>query len=286
MSARDAQGGVVLVNVLVVLAIAGGLMLLLVSSQEAAFDRVARAADATTVEQIALGAEASVVDALRRDLDDAPETDHLAEPWAQGVIQDEVSLPTGRFSVQITDLQAKFDINQMAEPSAGMQDFLRRLLLALDQPPETANQISRIMGVVGRVARLDDLVAFGVPPETLAAMAPHVAALPIAATVNLNTVDPLLLRVMLQNRSHAAQLISTRESRGFLTLDDLRSVGTQRPQNSGFTSNAYRVDILAEAGTAAIEMQTIVTRRNARGVQAVDILERQFIYDTPIPPSN
>ena len=281
MIARDTQGGVVLVNVLVVLAIAGGLMLLLVSSQEAAFDRVARAADAAVVEQIAMGAEASVVDALRRDLDEAPETDHLAEPWAQGVIQDEVSLPTGRFSVRVTDLQAKFDINQMAEPSAGLLDFLRRLLLALDQPPETANQISRIMGVVGQIARLDDLATFGV-----AAMAPHVTALPIAGTVNLNTVDPLLLQVMLQNRSHAAQLIRTRESRGFLTLDDLRSVGAQRPQNSGFTSNAYRVDILAEAGTAAIEMQTILTRRNARGVQAVDILERRFTYDTPIPPSN
>lgn len=285
MRQRDAQQGVVLVNVLVVLAIAGGLMLLLVSSQEAGLDRVVRSSDAAVAEQIARGAEASVVDALRRDLDNAPETDHLSEPWALRVIQNEVALPTGRFSVQVTDLQAKFDINQLADPNAGMLDFFRRLLDALDQKPEAADQIARTMRVIGRIGRLDDLAAFGVAPETLAALAPHVTALPIAGTVNLNTVDPLLLEVMLQNRSQAAQLISLRANRGFLTRDDLQAVGALRPQNSGFTSNAFLIDILAEASTAAIEMQTVLIRRNALGLRAVDILERRYVYETPVIPT-
>ena len=83
MTRRKSDEGVVLINVLVVLAIAGGLMMLLITSQEAALDRVSRASDAATAEQIAMGAEASVVDALRRDLDTGPDTDHFSEPWAR-----------------------------------------------------------------------------------------------------------------------------------------------------------------------------------------------------------
>lgn len=281
MSRRQTDSGVVLVNVLVVLAIAGGLLVLLISSQEAALDRVARAADASVVTQIAMGAEASVVDALRRDLDDAPETDHFNEPWALGVIQDEVLLPTGRFSVQITDMQAKFDINLLVDLTAGTQEFARRLMVALEQPPEMANRIARILSAVGPIANLNDLESYGIPPETIQTMAPFVTALPAPGTINLNSVDAFLLNVMLQNRSQSAQLIRTRESRGSLSLEALRNVGALRPQNSGFTSNAYIVDILAMAGDARVKMQTVMIRRNARGQKAVEIVERRFIHDAP-----
>ncbi|GLQ29493.1 general secretion pathway protein GspK [Sulfitobacter pacificus] len=277
MNQRKKDSGVVLV----VLAIAGGLMVLLISSQEAALDRIARAADASVVTQIAMGAEASVVDALRRDLDDAPETDHFNEPWARSVIQDEVLLPTGRFSVQITDLQAKFDVNLLMDVTAGTQDFARRLMVAVEQPPEMANRIARVLAAIGPVAKLEDLENYGVTQETLSAIAPHVTALPVPGTINLNSVNPFLLNVMLKNRSQTAQLIRTRESRGALSREALHNVGALRPQNSGFTSNAYLVDILATAGEAQIRMQSVVVRRNARGEKAVEIVERRFLYEDP-----
>lgn len=284
MTRRGSDDGVVLVNVLVVLAIAGGLMLLLVSSQDAALDRVARAADAAVVEQIALGAEASVVDALRRDLDTAPEADHLTEPWALRVIQPDVRLPTGRFSVAVTDLQGRFDVNLLAAPTPGVMDVARRLMVALDLPPATADQIARILAVVGRVDTLADLAGFGVADAALAAMAPHVTALPIPGNVNLNSASPLLLEVMLQNRSSALQLVRRREARGELTRDDLTGLGVQRPQNSGFTSNVFVVDILAEAGAARISLQTLIIRRNDPGVKSVAIRERRLRYEGPPAP--
>ncbi len=283
MTPRAQEDGVVLVNVLVILAIAGGLLVLLISSQEASLARVSRAADAAVAERIAMGAEASVVDALRRDLDDAPEADHFEEPWAKAVIQDEVILPTGRFSVQITDLQAKFDVNLLADLTAGTQEFARRMMVAVDQPPETANQIARILGAVGRIARLEELQVYGVSSEAIAAMSPYVTALPVAGTINLNGVDPFLLEVMLQNRGQAAQLIRKRDTQGFLSLSDLRNVGALRPQNSGFTSNAFLVDILAEAGDAKIAMQSVIIRRNALGSKAVEIRERRILHDMPTP---
>ncbi|KIN71055.1 type II secretion system minor pseudopilin [Sulfitobacter guttiformis] len=281
MSPRSQDAGVVLVNVLVVLAIAGGLMLVLISTQGAATDRVLRAADAAVVEQIAFGAEASVVDALRRDLDDGPETDHLNEPWALGVIQNEVVLPTGEFSVQVTDLQAKFDINQLADANAGTQAFAQRLMIALDQPPQIANQIIRILAFTGPVGSLDDLLSFGVAPEALAAMRPYVTALPVQGTVNLNSVDPFLLGVMLQNRSQASQLIRLREGRGSLTLEDLSRANVLRPQNSGLISNAYSVDILAQAGDAEIRLQSTIVRSTERGAKTVEITGRRFVYEQP-----
>ena len=283
MTGRGQESGVVLVNVLVVLAIAGGLMFLLISTQEAALDRVGRAVDASVAEQIAFGAEASVVDALRRDLDTRPEADHFNEPWALSVVQDEVALPTGKFSVKITDLQAKFDINQLSEAALGTQEFASRLMVATGQPPEAANQIVRILGVIGRVAQLEDLAAFGVSSDTLDALKPYVTALPVVGTINLNTVDPLLLSVMMKNTSQATQLVRLREGRGFVTLDDLNNAGVLRPQNSGFTSNAYHVVVLAQAGAAEIKMESVMIRRNALGVKAVEILERKFIYDAPDP---
>lgn len=284
MSQRDADKGVVLVNVLVLLAIAGGLMVLLISGQDRVLSRVSQAADATIAEQIALGAEASVIDALRRDLDTAPEADHLNEPWALSVIQKETELPTGRFSVAIEDLQAKFDINQLADLSAGTQAFAVRLMTALEQPPQTVNQIVRILRAFGRAKSLGDLAGYGVAPETLAALAPYVTALPVPGAVNLNSVDPFLLEVMVQNPSQSSQLIRQRESRGSLTIDGLRSVGALRPQNSGFTSNVYVVNILAEAGRAKIELETLLVRRNAAGIKTVDVMARRLRSPLPLPP--
>ncbi len=281
MTRRDDQSGVVLVNVLVVLAIAGGLMMLLVNNQATGIARVSRSADASILEQIALGAEASIIDALRRDLDNAPEGDHLNEAWALRVIQNEVQLPTGRFSIKITDLQSKFNINQLSTITAGTQEFARRLMMALDQPPETADQIGRILNAIGPVQDLEALTAFGISEETILAIEPFVTALPIEGTVNLNTVDPFLLGVMLQNDSQANQLLRIRERQGSVSLETFRSIGALRPQNSGFTSNAYLADIIAEAGVARVQMHTVIVRQNDRGVKSVDILERRFVYDQP-----
>lgn len=278
---RDRESGVVLVNVLVVLAIAGGLMLLLVSSQDASVARVSRSADAAIAEQIAFGAEASVVAALRRDMDVAPEVDHLNEPWALSVIQDRVELPTGGFSVQVTDLQAKYDINQLADLTAGTQAFATRLMQTLDLLPETAAQIGRVLRAVGPVQTLDDLAAFGIPQTTLDALSSHVTALPVGGTINLNSVDPVLLSVMLQNETQARQMIRMRERDGAITVATLRDAGILRPQNSGFTSDVYEIEVTAEAQSARLRIRSRVLRRDDLGRKSVTVLDRRFLHDVP-----
>ena len=106
MRAREA--GVILINVLVALALGAAIVVLMFTSQENLMDRTRRAAAATQAEALALGAEASLVAALRRDMEVAPETDHMAEPWALAA-QEEVQLETGSFSITVNDAQARFD---------------------------------------------------------------------------------------------------------------------------------------------------------------------------------
>lgn len=281
MTTRSPQNGVVLVNVLVILAIAGSLMLVLVNNQDTNLKRIARSADASILEQIVFGAEASVIDALKRDLETAPDQDHLNEDWAKSVIQDNVQLPTGRFSLQISDLQSKFNINQMADVTAATQEFARRLMIALDQPPQTANQIARILKAIGPVKSLHDLAAFGIPQNTLNALTPHVTALPINTTINLNTVSPFLLSLMLQNKTQADQLIRIRQRQGYLSRQNIQNIGAIRPQNSGFTSNAYLINTTAQTGAARIHMKTRILRQNAQGTTSVNIIERSFLNSTP-----
>lgn len=278
---RTRESGVVLVNVLVVLAIAGGLMALLASSQRASISQAARSADAAVAERIALGAEASVVAALRRDMAEAPEVDHLREPWAASVIQERVDLPTGTFSVAVADLQGKYDVNQLADRTAGSQVFAARLMRALDLPAETAPAIGRILRATGPVGSLDDLAALGLPDRVLDRLAPHVTALPVPGTINLNSADPVLLSVMTQNEAQARRIVRLREREGGVTVAALREAGLLRPQNSGVTSDVWRVDVTAEAGSARLRLRAVLLRRDEDGVRSVSVLERRFLHDGP-----
>ena len=138
MRARDA--GVILINVLVALALGAAIVVLMFTSQENLVDRTRRSAAATQAEALALGAEASLVAALRRDMKEAPETDHMAEPWALAA-QEEVQLETGSFSITVRDAQARFDLNALAAGRLAQQQTLARLMTALQLPDQVALDI-------------------------------------------------------------------------------------------------------------------------------------------------
>ncbi|MCE0507395.1 general secretion pathway protein GspK [Roseivivax sp. GX 12232] len=276
---RRRDSGVVLVNVLVIIALSAAVVHLMLSSRESAIDRVTGLSRAGDAELIALGAEASVVAALRRDLDQAPDVDHFGEAWA-AIAQEEVQLVTGRFSVEIQDLQRKYDINRLALGGLGPVEVLARLLVELDQPPELARRIAAILRRTGPVGALSDLEGFGIPAAAIEALSPHVAVLPSDATVNLNTVEPPLLRAMLNNRAIAARLIARRDREGQITREALRGAGAVRPDHSGFTSNLFDVVVLAEADGAAVRMESRIRRSDALSAQSVSVVSRRYL---PLP---
>lgn len=274
---RD-DAGVALINVLVLLAVTSGLVVLLLNQQERGQDAVARSAAQAQAEQIALGAEASVLSALRADLDTAPEADHFAEPWAT-VIQQEVLLPDGRFSVAVRDLQAKFDINVLAAGAVGPQTLFLRLAAALEVPEAEARRIVRNLSFTGPVRSLADLERVGIPVETLTRLAPHVGALAIPGTINLNTADPLLMEILFQNPGITAQLLRRRRSEGQLTRKTLTDYSALRPEMTGFGSHAWEVEILAQSGPATMRLLTVIQRQDDLDGKAITVVSRQISHE-------
>ncbi len=119
---------------------------------------------------IARGAELSASTGLVRDAADAPEQDHLQEPWAQ--IQDQsVEIRGGTFSLTISDAQAKFNLNNLAEGGLASAQAVGLISTALDLDPAQVEQIALRVRESGLLKELSDLTALGLPADELARLA-------------------------------------------------------------------------------------------------------------------
>ena len=265
---------------------------LMLTSQDAVLERARIASAGAQAEALALAGEASVVVALRRDMSEAPEADHLAEPWA-AVLQEPVTLASGRFAVEVRDLQAGFDLNGLAPARLGELQTFGRLLAALDLPAAIGPRIAARVGADGPLGDVADLGAIGLPPEEILALRPHVsvspadpAALPgpgaAGAPVNLNTASPLLLGVLLGNPGAARRLAASRERTGFLEAADLARVGVLVPLGAGFTSDAWEARVLAEVDGVTAELTSSLLRLPRGG--EVSVTSRRFGPRASPPP--
>ncbi|MEQ5826266.1 general secretion pathway protein GspK [Sulfitobacter sp. NFXS29] len=271
MRAREA--GVILINVLVALALGAAIVVLMFTSQENLMDRTRRAAAATQAEALALGAEASLVAALRRDMEVAPETDHMAEPWALAA-QEEVELETGSFSITVNDAQARFDLNALAAGRLAQQQTLARLITALELPDQVALDINGHLIRRGPVRDLAEIQALDA--QTRAALAPHVSLLPQSGNVNLNTANETVMAVMLGSPSAARQLVKRRAATGFLTKGDLTDAGIVTLNGIGFTSAVFDVESRAEVDGLTVTLSSRLLRRTVLGQKEVRVIARSF----------
>lgn len=280
---KGAENGIVLVNVLVILAIAAGLVLLMLTAQERAVARGRLASNVAQAEALALGAEASVLVALRRDMVEAPEADHLGEAWARS-LQQEVRLATGTFRVDVADVNARFDVNRLSERRLTDIRVLTLIAAAAEVPEATATRIAAGLAQDGKVERLSDLARFGATAEEIAALDPYLVALPDDGLVNLNTCGAVVLAALLGNAEAAARLLGTREEEGELTDADLAQAGVIRPPASAFTSNLWDVSVLAEVDGAIVRLASRLLRRASVREREVIVTRRRFgIPDTGRP---
>ena len=270
---RDCDGGVVLINVLVILSIASIVVFLMLTSQDVSLRRAQSMAAATAADALARGAEASAVTALRRDMINAPDTDNYAEPWAQ-VAQQEAGLSTGRFSVRIRDAQAKLNLTRLAGGAQVEVEALLRVLAELEiSRADGARIATEIAGRPG-LKNLSDLRS--ISPETVNALSPYVDFLPATATINLNTAAPLLLRAVLNNGSAALRLESMRKSAGLLTPQDLDRVGAVQPALAGFTSQNFDIDIFAEVDDITVNLHSRIARLESFAGRSVVVTRRAY----------
>jgi general secretion pathway protein K len=200
-----------------------------------------------------LGSEAWARGMLIRDLQDniQKQYDGLDEDWAQPLPPTPVE--GGEVQAQTTDLQARFNLNNLYLPREASEQekqqlaldlaIFQRLLLALEldesiaqatadwldenidpQFPDGAEDNVYLSGDQpyrtgnGRMGNPSELrLVRGVTDEVYEKLEPYVTALPERTPINVNTADPMVLRSLLPDLSEAAaeQLADGREENPF-----------------------------------------------------------------------
>ncbi len=256
---RVSDSGVSLLNVLVVVSIGAGLVQIMLSDQEHAIDHLAADRDVAQAQNPALSGVTSARVALRRDLIDAPHQDHAGEVWATAM-QDVIALDEGSFEVLITDARGRFDLNALGATSLIEQRVFANLLSVLDLPQVLGPAIAQIVGRNGPLSAPVDLIKFGIAPEDVARLQPHVAAFASQGTVNLNSATEPVLSALLSNPNAARSLVARRSVKGYLDQSDLAALGVILPPLGGFTSDTFDVTSEARINTA----RRVIHRRLVR----------------------
>lgn len=277
---RADEGGVILLNVLVVVAVASAALVLMVASQDLDIQRGVRLQEAARAAAIARGGELSARVALRRDALTAPEVDHLSEPWT-AVTDADVAIEGGRFSLSVDDVQARFDVNALGRGGATAEATFTRLVQALRLPADTTARVAGYVRLVGPAPDLAALSVVGLSDDELARLSEVADATPIGASVNLNTAGEQLLAALIGNPVAARILIDRRARRGFLTEQDLRDVGALLPPGTGFTSDLYRVRTEVTIGDTTRVTTALLHRRGAGDTVEVVALSRRRSAGAP-----
>lgn len=268
MTRRDREG-MILLNVLLVMAVASVAVLVMIVAQDIQVQRGTRLRDAAQASAYARAGELSAVTVLRRDALTAAASDNLTEPWAQ-IGQEAIAVPGGRFALTIQDEQARFNLNSLRDGRSGPIETFRRIGATVGIEEATLIRIGTAIRVVGPIDDLGPLVLAGVTPAELIALEPYVTVLPETATLNLNTVSEPLLALVLNNPEAASEVVRQRTQRGFVIPADISSAGASQPEASGFVSDHYRVVTAVTVGDTRQRLTSRIAR--VRGEGTVDVV--------------
>lgn len=266
--------GMILLNVLLVLAVASVAVLIMVSTQDIEVQRSTRLRDAAQASAFARAGELSAVTVLRRDGLTAAGTDNLSEPWA-ALSQQEIAVPNGRFALAIEDEQARFNLNALQTGDPGPIALFQRIGAALEVDPASLIRIATVARVAGPLTDDSLIVAAGVPRADLDRLSAFVTVLPTTTGVNLNTVDEPLLALMAGDPEVARRLVQKRNERGFLLPVDLAAEGAPPLPGTGYTSDHYRVVTTVTVGNVTQVLDSRLSRVRSPGVVDVVVTGRR-----------
>jgi general secretion pathway protein K len=272
---RVPDAGVVLINVLVILALTSAVLLVMVRASDLSIARSQVFSDAEQGLAFLQGGEASAMAALRRDMLEAPEADHLREAWAL-VAQNTTEIEGGTFALEISDAQARFNLNAISGSGVVGPQILSRLVARLDLPEDTAPRILARLAQRRPLLRLDQLIPeAGLAPETLASLREGITLLPGRQGINLNTAPPDLIFALTDNPVQARILLAIRERKGYLTTGDFVAANVILPAGTGFTSQYFEVTTRVTLGTSTQSLQSLLRRyQNDAGQADVAVIAR------------
>nr|MDP9416116.1 type II secretion system minor pseudopilin GspK [Pseudomonadota bacterium] len=263
----------ILFNIVSLVALASAILMLMLSQGASGLDRSLRFREASQAAVLARAGETSATVALRRDAAEAPESDHLREPWAK-VIQRQAAIEGGTFTLTITDAQSRFNLNNLGQGAVLTPTAAAPIAAALQLDPALAERISAAIRQGGPLQSLSQLRDFGVDEATLTRLSPLITLLPQPTPVNLNTASEDLITLMLGNAAAARMLVAQRQRAGYLTGADLTSLGLFMPPGAGFTSSYYWVRTTVTIGDTPQTLTSLLSRSVRQGRPQVTTLGR------------
>lgn len=267
----DREQGMILVNVLMFVAIASGLVLLMISREELALDRGIRSREAARALAVARGGEVSALVALRRDAIDAPDSDDVSEPWAR-LSERGAPIEGGTFDLAISDAQGRFNINNIRSGQAGAVVLFQTIAHSVGVPDDKIVELIGLVRLTGPVTDLRPLRMAGIDAKVAARLERLVTALPGQTPINLNAADPELLMILMRDQAVVDRLVAIRKRQGFLTVKDLLDQNATLPWGTGFQSNTFWVRTRATIGGTSQQTATLIQRRPAGdSVEAVPV---------------
>lgn len=266
--------GMILLNVLLVMAVASVAVLIMIAAQDLEVQRSTRLRDAAQANAYARAGELSAITALRRDGLTAAASDNLTEPWAQ-LGQEEIAIPNGRFALVIEDEQSRFNLNALRTGDPEPIDLFQKIGASLDMDPATMIRIATVVRVAGGLSDEELILAAGVPCSDLDRLAPYVTILPGGVGINLNTVEFPLLSLMTRDPEIARKLVEARTRKGYLTPADLAAEGAPTLPGTGYTSDHYRVTTTVTVGEVSQTLDSRIARVRGSGVVDVVVTGRR-----------
>ena len=304
------QYGVALLTVLLVIALASLTAVQLASSQQFSVRRSELLLHRQQAKQYLLGAERWALAILIRDRN-ANDTDHADEDWA--TIPPALPVSGGVVSGQLSDLQARFNLNNLLTPEGSIDDrqlqVLSRLLAQLELPegiaqavadwldddqqirfPDGAEDSDYLLATPSYLAANRELadpselrLIKGVDAETYAKLVPFISTLPGHVPININTASPELLAALdpALDSTGAEHLIAERESQAFASVVDfLAATGLEEPQirheDIAVGSAYFLLRAQASVGSASAQLSSVL-RRDSQGL---GVIMRSFGVDS------
>lgn len=215
---------------------------------------------------------------LRQDAQAAGSVDHLAEPWALAL------QPTnlGQFLAAQGSMDASADVSHAflagrVEDLQGRINLLNVVYATPAQRPRYAAQIERLFAQLGlpqaqgqalvaaleqsanpddalrplppqTFADLADSAVWGVSPESLAVLEPHVALLPSLTPVNVNTASAIVLQAVLEHADAGkiSALAAQHGQRYWKNLEQAAQDFEQRLDSSDFAVGSRYFEALGQ----------------------------------------
>lgn len=257
---KQREQGMILVNVLLFVAVASGVVMLMIAGEDMALHRAIRLRDAGQAQAVAEGGELSAILALRRDAMQAAGSDHAGEAWAS-LAERGAAIRGGSFDLAIADAQDRFNINSLRGGDVRASEMLGRIAAKLGLPAEVTIRATELVRLYGPISDLRPLRQAGLSPELETSLARLVTALPRETRINVNSASEPLLAILLDNPDMARELVALRKQQGYLLPADFAGRVPLPADLAGFTSDYYWVRVRAQIGESRQQLTSLIARR-------------------------